>query len=120
MSKLQATCPDCDGMGVIHAAWGFWDGENDESGIFVRPEEDCPRCKTKGSLFGEEAERVLAAREVARLRRAKEIPQRRMAQVTGLMKPSEWCEMEKGLASLEVIAKARAAVEAMNDESGQT
>jgi hypothetical protein len=120
MSALQATCPECDGMGVIHASWGFWDGENDDSGVYVRPEKDCPRCKTKGSVFGEEAQRVLAAREVARLRRAKEIPARKIALSSGLMKPSEWCDMEKGLASLEMIAKARAAVEAVNDESGQT
>lgn len=99
-------------MGVIHAAWGFWDGENDESGIFVRPEEDCPRCKTKGSLFGEEAERVLAGREVQRLRRAKEVSQREMAISAGLLKPSEWCDMEIGLAPMETIAKAKAAVEA--------
>lgn len=111
MSK-QATCPECDGMGVIHAAWGFWDGDNDESGVFVRPEEDCQRCATKGSVFGEEAERVLAAREVQKLRQSKEIPARKMALSSGLMKPSEWCEMEKGNATMEMIAKARAAVEA--------
>lgn len=99
-------------MGVIHASWGFWDGGNDENGVYVRPEEDCVRCKSKGSLFGDEAVRVLAAREVERLRRVKGIPARKMALESGLMKPSEWCEMEKGLASMETIAKAKAAVEA--------
>lgn len=112
MSAPQATCPECDGMGVIHASWGFWDGENDESGVYVQPESDCVRCKSKGSLFGEEAVRVLAAREVERLRRMKGIPARKVALESGLMKPSEWCDMEKGLAPLETIAKAKAAVEA--------
>ncbi len=115
MSK-QATCPECDGMGVIHASWGFWDGENDESGVYVRPEEDCKRCATKGSLFGEEADRVLAGREVERLRKAKHIPARKIALASGLMKPSEWCDMEKGLAPIEMIAKAKAAVEAQDSQ----
>jgi len=109
--SAQATCPECDGMGVIHASWGFWDGENDESGVYVRPEEDCRRCGGKGSVHGEEAERVLAAREVQRLRRASGIPPRKIALSSGLMKPSEWCDMEKGLATMEMIARAKAAVE---------
>jgi ribosomal protein S27AE len=110
MSK-QAMCPDCDGMGVIHAAWGFWDGDNDENGVYVREEEDCPRCQTQGCLFGEEAERVLAARAVERERKKKELTVRKASFLSGLMLPSEWHEMEKGHAALEVIKAAKKAME---------
>ena len=104
-------------MGVIHAAWGF-DGDNDEHGVYVRPEQDCPRCKTLGSVFGEEAVRVLAGREVQKLRRSKEIPLRRMALDRG-MKPDEWLALENGAATLEVIVAARQAVEGIPYEPSQ-
>ena len=35
------------------------------------------------------------------------------------MKPSEWCDMEKGLATMEMIARAKAAVEAETHEPSQ-
>jgi len=104
-------------MGVIHAAWGF-DGDNDEHGVYVRPEQDCPRCKTLGSVFGEEALRVLEGREVQKLRRSKEIPLRRMALDSG-MNPDEWLALENGAAALEVISKARQAVEGIAYEPSQ-
>jgi hypothetical protein len=105
-------------MGVIHAAWGF-DGDNDEHGVYVRPEEDCPRCKTLGSVFGEEALRVLLGREVQKLRRSKEIPLRRMALDSG-MDPDDWSALEKGAAAMEVITAARQAVERIAYEPSQS
>lgn len=116
-SNLAACCPECDGMGVIHAAWGF-EGDNDEHGVYVRPEEDCPRCKTLGNVFGEEALRVLSGREVQRLRRSKEISLRWMALHCG-MKPDDWSALEKGAATMEVISSARKAVEGIPYEPSQ-
>ena len=106
---LKATCPDCNGKGVLAAGAGFWDGVSG-GGIFVRPERDCDRCD-EGVLHGGEAERVLAAAELKALRQAKEISVRDIAIQTNLMLPSQWFDMERGVASLEMIARAKKLLE---------
>jgi hypothetical protein len=107
----SAMCPDCDGMGVIHAMWTF-DGDRAE------PEQECARCEGTGHLYGEAARRVLAARALAKRRTAMEMTQRGCAQRAGFPKLSHWSEIERGLVPLEEIQSARELVETWAREDG--
>lgn len=106
-------CPNCDGMGVIHAQFGFATDHESDDVAFATPEHSCDRCAGQGHLFGEQAQRVLAGRELYKARRARDIPMRKSAQELGVVPFWNWQEAEWGMWPVEKIQELKNKLEAL-------
>jgi DnaJ-class molecular chaperone len=104
---MNAMCPNCEGMGVIHAQFGFPSDQDNEDAAFVMPERCCDRCEGQGHLFGDQAKQVLAGRELFKARHARDISMRKAANDLGVVPFWNWQEAEWGMWPLEKIQELK-------------